>query len=226
MSLDRNFPAGTRHQNNVVWTSFLTLWRRNNVVVTSCGGWVPTLLGLIKAKIIFVEPIIMKKSSRLPESFIGLMCRVWFLSYVIYIAYKIYYSGCVEKPQREKSLNTVLYFTVLGQIISIYRHTKTVYGNIQDRIQAFFMQWSHKNKCYLTLFSLGFLGLLSSGGIFSFPLPNFCSSNATFFKFCRKVVLVKKIPKKIFWHDDVIILDDVSIFLLLHFVTCVSLFTQ
>ena len=42
--------------------------------------------------------------------------------------------------QREKRLNTVPYFTLLGQIISIYRHTKTVYGNIQDRIQAFFMQ--------------------------------------------------------------------------------------
>ena len=44
-------------------------------------------------------------------------------------------------PQREKRLNTVPYFTVLGQIISIYRHTKTVYGNIRGRIQAFFMQW-------------------------------------------------------------------------------------
>ena len=43
-------------------------------------------------------------------------------------------------PQREKRLNTVPYFTVLGQIISIYRYTKTVYRNIQDRVQAFFMQ--------------------------------------------------------------------------------------
>ena len=42
--------------------------------------------------------------------------------------------------QRKKRLNTVPYLTVLGQIISIYRHTKAVYGNIQDRIQAFFMQ--------------------------------------------------------------------------------------
>ena len=43
--------------------------------------------------------------------------------------------------QREKRLITVPHFTVLGQIISIYRHTKIVYGNIQYRIQAFFMQW-------------------------------------------------------------------------------------
>ena len=47
--------------------------------------------------------------------------------------------------QRIKRLNTVPYFTVFGQIISIYRHTKTVYGNIRDRIQAFFTQW-HSNE--------------------------------------------------------------------------------
>ena len=68
----------------------------------------------------------------------------------------------------------------------------------------------------LTLFSLGFMGLLRPGGIFSFPLSKSCSSNAKSFKFCRKKL----------WHDDVIILDDVSIFLLLHFVTCLSLFSQ
>ena len=42
--------------------------------------------------------------------------------------------------QRKKRLNTVPYFTVLGQITSIYRHTKTIFGNIQDRIQAVFIQ--------------------------------------------------------------------------------------
>ena len=74
----------------------------------------------------------------------------------------------------------------------------------------------------------GLFGALRPGGLgdIFIPLSNFCSSNATFFKFCRKVVLFEKIPKKIFWHDDVISLDDVSIFLLFHFATCLSLFSQ
>ena len=67
----------------------------------------------------------------------------------------------------------------------------------------------------LTLFSLGFLGLLRPGGYFHPPLPNFCSRNSKSLKFCRKVVFLEKIPKTIFRHDNVIILDDVSIFLLL-----------
>ena len=32
------------------------------------------------------------------------------------------------------------YDPVLGQITSIYRHTKTIYRNLRDRIQAFFGQ--------------------------------------------------------------------------------------
>ena len=37
-------------------------------------------------------------------------------------------------------LNTIPYFAVLGQITFVHRHTKTVYGNIRDRIQAIFTQ--------------------------------------------------------------------------------------
>ena len=49
-----------------------------------------------------------------------------------------------ELLQPLKTPNTVPYFTVLGQIISIY--TITVYGNIQDRIQAFFMHCTQPLK--------------------------------------------------------------------------------
>ena len=44
----------------------------------------------------------------------------------------------VDLSQRKKRLNTIPYFTVLGQITSIYRHKKTVNGKKRDRIQVFF----------------------------------------------------------------------------------------
>ena len=39
-------------------------------------------------------------------------------------------------------------FTVFGQITSIYRHAKTVYGKIRDRVQAIFAQCLVTGHCY------------------------------------------------------------------------------
>ena len=54
------------------------------------------------------------------------------------------------------------------------------------------------SKFRLTLFGLGFLGLLRPGGIFSSPLPNFCSRSDNDLKLCGKVVYHEKVPKKFF----------------------------
>ena len=58
--------------------------------------------------------------------------------------------------QRKKRLNTVPYFTVFGQTISIYRHRKTVYGNIRDRIQAIFTQCRFSELSILWIYFLSF----------------------------------------------------------------------
>ena len=60
----------------------------------------------------------------------------------------------------------------------------------------------------LTLFGLGFLGLLRPGGIFSSPLPNFCYRSDNDLKLCGKVVYHEKVPKNFFGVDDVSIFID------------------
>ena len=45
-------------------------------------------------------------------------------------------------PLHEKRLNTILYIPVYGLRMPIYGNNLSQYGKIQDRIQAFFAQWS------------------------------------------------------------------------------------
>ena len=53
------------------------------------------------------------------------------------------FSSWRNETLRKKRLNTIPYFTVLGQINYIYRHTETIYRKIRDHIQAFFGQWKY-----------------------------------------------------------------------------------
>ena len=76
-----------------------------------------------------------------------------------------------------------------------------------------------KGMCVLNPIRPGLFGAPQAwGGIFSSPLPNVCSRSDNDLKLCGKIVYHEKIPKKNFRVDDVIIFDDVSIFI--DFVCC------
>ena len=81
-----------------------------------------------------------------------------------------------------------------------------------------YSMWEDTRKENLTLFGLGFWGSSGCGGIFSSPLPNFCSRSDNDLKLCGKVVYHQKVSKNFSGVDDVIIFDDISIFI--DFVCC------
>ena len=53
----------------------------------------------------------------------------------------------VKKSQRKKHLNKIPYFTVLGQITSIHRHAKAVYGSKRDRKIVFRRFSGSEHEC-------------------------------------------------------------------------------
>ena len=66
----------------------------------------------------------------------------------------------------------------------------------------------------LTLFRLGFGGLLRTGGDIFIPPSNSSSSNRITLKFCIGVTYDKIFTHTKIWTDDVIFDDDVSIFVI------------
>ena len=90
---------------------------------------------------------------------------------------------------------------VKNNLITVDNIRKIATGQGDGYTTGCLLDYNYFNNYYkmiamdLTLFGLGFLGLLSPGGIFSSPLPNFCSRSDNDLKLCGKIVYHEKVQK-------------------------------